>query len=37
MNKTVEELKNNPLIDGQYAADVDTIMPNTDSISQEWV
>ena len=35
MNKTVEELKNNPLIDGQYAADVDTIMPNTDSISQE--
>ena len=35
MTKTAEELKNNPLPDGEYAAVVDTIMESTDSIAEE--
>lgn len=35
MTKTAEELKNNPLPDGEYAALVDMIMESTDSIAEE--
>lgn len=35
MTKTAEELKNNPLPDGEYAAMVDMIMKSTDSIAEE--